>query len=476
MKKIAGLIKLIFLIGCIGCMVLYSSAVVRPKYEELPNDLTSKIKGFYALEEDTLDVLFMGTSHTYYGFNPSILYKETGLSSYVFAGECQPISVTYHYLVEALKTQSPSLIVLDVFALLPASYKCQNNGIIKKNLESFNFSENKYAALSLIKDENIFENLLDISIYKDRWTDLTERDFRFPLEDHFNTSFGFSSGYPLDDPIYERDLYSTDEIQELDNQAMEYLIKIFELAQSNGIDIYVVKTPYHQTEEERKMINYIFQIAKEYGFSNFDYNQILDELDYIYERDGDCWHCNIRGSWKLTHYLSETIKRFFDIQPKSDVYAEEYKAMYCLTMQEWLWTQNNPVYYLEFLKEIDITLMINYVGKETTILTEEQWKLFEDLGITRFDPRKNYAAVIVHGKPVFEAVGKTEGYQEEVQVGDLVVQINSPDGQDVFFSYDGKKEAYPHIGLNMIIADNRSREFLDRLCFDTQNEFQILKY
>lgn len=137
MKKIAGFIKLIFLIGCIICMVLYASAVVRPKYEELPNDLTAKIKGFYALEDNTMDVLFMGTSHTYYGFNPSILYKETGLSSYVFAGECQPISVTYHYLVEALKTQSPSLVVLDVFALLPTSYKCQNNGIIKKNLESF---------------------------------------------------------------------------------------------------------------------------------------------------------------------------------------------------------------------------------------------------------------------------------------------------------------------------------------------------
>jgi len=476
MKKILGLMKLIFLVGCICCMVLYSSAVVRPKYEEMPNDLTSKIKGFYALEENTIDVLFMGTSHTYYGFNPSILYKETGLSSYVFAGECQPISVTYHYLVEALKTQSPSLIVLDVFALLPSSYKCQNNGIIKKNVESFNFSKNKFEALSLIRGENVFENLLDISIYKERWTELTERDFHFPLQEHFNSRFGFTSGFPYGEQVYYREQYSTNEVQELDGVALEYLIKFFELAKANNIEVYVVKTPYHQTEEERKMTNYIFQVAKEYGFSNFDYNQILDELDYVYERDGDSWHCHIRGAWKLTHYLSETIKHHFEIQPKADTYAEEYKAMYCLTMQELLWTQQNPVYYLEFLKEIDTTLMINYIGKDSTILTDEQWKLFEDLGISRFDTRKNYAAVIVHGKPVFEAFGETEAYSEEIQVGDLVIQVDSPDGYDVFFTYDGKEEAYPHIGLNMIIADNRSKNFLDRLSFDTQTEFGILKY
>ena len=61
----------------------------------------------YALEEYSMDILFMGTSHTYYGFNPSVIYEKTGLNSYVFAGECQPMSITYHYFKEALKTQSP---------------------------------------------------------------------------------------------------------------------------------------------------------------------------------------------------------------------------------------------------------------------------------------------------------------------------------------------------------------------------------
>lgn len=476
MKKILGLMKLIFLVGCICCMVLYSSAVVRPKYEEMPNDLTSKIKGFYALEENTIDVLFMGTSHTYYGFNPSILYKETGLSSYVFAGECQPISVTYHYLVEALKTQSPSLIVLDVFALLPTSYVCQNNGIIKKNLESFNFSKNKFEALSLIEGENIFENLLDISIYKERWTELTERDFHFPLQEHFNSRFGFTSGFPYGEQIYYREQYSTNEVQELDGLAMEYLIKFFELAKANNIEVYVVKTPYHQTEEERKMTNYIFQVAKEYGFSNFDYNQILDELDYVYERDGDCWHCHIRGAWKLTHYFSEIIKRHFDITPKANNYEKEYNDLYLLSMREILWTMNHPIYYIQFLQGIDVTLMVNYVGRSATILTEEEWKLFESIGIPRFDTTKNYAAVICHGKVVFEAIGETEPYYDEVQINDVLVKVESFDGYDVFYEYDGQKEVYPHVGLNVIIADNYSNQYLDRISFDTETEFRILRY
>ena len=166
MKKILSLIKFLLLMGMMLCFVIYLSAVFRPRKTDFPNDTTRKVSGFYALEEYSMDILFMGTSHTYYGFNPSVIYEKTGLNSYVFAGECQPISVTYHYLVEALKTQKPKLIVLDVFALLPSANKCQTDGIIKVNVENLKFSRNKIDALKLIKNENLWENLLDVSIYK----------------------------------------------------------------------------------------------------------------------------------------------------------------------------------------------------------------------------------------------------------------------------------------------------------------------
>ena len=86
LKLITSLLKFVILAALMACLVLYLSAVVRPRKDELPNDTSKKVSGFYALEENSLDILFMGTSHTYYGFNPSVIYENTGLSSYVFAG------------------------------------------------------------------------------------------------------------------------------------------------------------------------------------------------------------------------------------------------------------------------------------------------------------------------------------------------------------------------------------------------------
>ena len=64
-------------------------------------------------------------------------------------------------------------------------------------MESFNFSQNKVEALSLIEGESLLENVLDISIYKERWNTLTKEDFLFPLEEEFNPRFDFQGPHVL---------------------------------------------------------------------------------------------------------------------------------------------------------------------------------------------------------------------------------------------------------------------------------------
>ena len=68
------------------CVALFASKLTRPStYLEIDNT-KAKVDGFYALEENSLDVLGIGTSHLYSGLNPSVLAHYTGLSSYDFAG------------------------------------------------------------------------------------------------------------------------------------------------------------------------------------------------------------------------------------------------------------------------------------------------------------------------------------------------------------------------------------------------------
>lgn len=474
MKKIASLVRLILFSALALAIVLYCSAVFRPKKTELPNDTTNKIEGFYALENNSMDVLFLGTSHTYYGFNPSVLYMKTGLSSYVFAGECQPASVTYHYLKEALKTQSPNLIVIDVFSLLPSSKKCQTSGIIKKNVEDFKFSKNKIDALQMIENENLWENLFDISIYKDRWNEIGKDDLLYPLTSHFNENFGYTEGYPADDPIYVREPYNSNETLVPDKEVLTSLFQIFHLAREQDIDVLVVKTPYYKTEEEHKIINYIFEKTNEFGFNTLDFNQIYDELDFVFDKDGDVWHCNVRGAWKITNYLSDYILNHYQLELKPSSYDEQYRLLYNKTIKHMLWTYFDCKEYLDYLATLDVTLLINYNGKEEGWISDENWERLHRIGIPTFDLYSDYAAVISGKETYFEHFSNLM-LDNEVLVGENIIKCKS-DGTTYKFVYNGEEVEYNHVSLNVIVIDNMTKTVMDRLAFDVQNDLSILRY
>lgn len=474
MKKLFSLIKLMLLLCLVLLLMLMLSKVFRPKKTDFPNDTTNKVQGFYALEDHSIDVLFLGTSHTYYGFNPAVIYMETGLNSYVFAGECQPIGVTYHYLVEAYKTQSPKLIVLDTFALLPSADVCQTNGIIKVNLEDLRFSQNKVEALKLIKGENLLENVIDISIYKNRWNEIDLSDFTSVFSESFNPYFGYTDGFPVDEPIYERYGYFGNEMLVPDLEELEYLYKIFELAKEHGSEVLLVKTPYYETEKEYQITNYVFKEAREYGFKTINFNQYYEELDYIFDRDGDVWHCNVRGAWKISKMLSDYISENYPISIQESIYDQQYKELLYKTMCPMLWYQYDAERYLNQLQEFDVTLLVHWNGKPYTVITEEQWNLFYQLGISRFDIHNDYIAAVSSAQTVFEH-SQNDGFSIDFDVNGVPVSCTS-DGSLFQFVYEGMPVEYNHAGLNLIIIDNNTHKVIDRLAFDLEWIFRILRY
>ncbi|MBE6107788.1 MAG: hypothetical protein E7192_04035 [Erysipelotrichaceae bacterium] len=472
-KLISGLLKLVLLGALMLVLILYLSAVVRPRKNEFPNDTSRKVSGFYALQENSLDILFMGTSHTYYGFNPSVIYERTGLNSYVFAGECQPISVTYHYLVEALKTQKPQLIVLDVFALLPQADTCQTKGIIKVNLEDLKFSQNKVEALKLIEGEDLLQNVLDISIYKERWNQITLEDLMYPLEDHFNENFGYTEGYPVNGPLYVREMYFTDEKKMPDRKELSYLYKIFKLVEENELDMLLVKTPYYETYEEYTITNYIFQEAEEAGFSTINFNQFYDELDFVFDRDGDVWHCNVRGAWKISNMLSDIIFEKYKISISESKYADEYHNQYLRTIQKMFWSELEAENYLTYLKDMKMTFLVNYKAKDECNLTADQWRLLNDMGISKFDTGKNYLAVISGGDVIYE-INHNEDFTDWMTVEDKTITISSYD-DFVTFDVSGNAVEFNHYGLNVMTYDLTRNELIDRISLDTIWGFEILR-
>lgn len=110
--------KTILRITCfvlILCMVLgYVNKVFKVKY----GDGIYGVTKFYELDDNTVDVLFLGSSHAYEDFNTGTLWDEFGIASYILAGSVQPMWNTYYYLKEALKTQTPELIILEGYMVV----------------------------------------------------------------------------------------------------------------------------------------------------------------------------------------------------------------------------------------------------------------------------------------------------------------------------------------------------------------------
>lgn len=71
---------------------------------------------FYKLPKNSIDVLFLGNSHSFVSFQPLIIDDLLPVSSYVIGIPGENIIVTYYELKEVLKYQHPKAIVFETFA------------------------------------------------------------------------------------------------------------------------------------------------------------------------------------------------------------------------------------------------------------------------------------------------------------------------------------------------------------------------
>lgn len=139
-----------------------------------------------------------------------------------------------------------------------------------------------------------------------------------------------------------------------------------------------------------------------------------------------------------------------------------------------LWTYFDCKEYLDYLATLDVTLLINYNGKEEGWISDENWERLHRIGIPTFDLYSDYAAVISGKETYFEHFSNLM-LDNEVLVGENIIKCKS-DGTTYKFVYNGEEVEYNHVSLNVIVIDNMTKTVMDRLAFDVQNDLSILRY
>ena len=137
------------------------------------------INAFYHEEENTIDVLYLGTSASNRYFISPLAYEETGMTVFTLATMGMPLFFVPELIEEVQKTQEPQLYVIELRSVLKDK-EAITDAHIRRVTDSMKFSENRTDAIRKALDftegaqesdvgEDFLEYYLPIIKYHDRF-------------------------------------------------------------------------------------------------------------------------------------------------------------------------------------------------------------------------------------------------------------------------------------------------------------------
>lgn len=280
---------------------------------------------FLQEEEDTLDVLFIGSSLTYCNIMPAIFWEETGLTAWDVTGPELTVPGAYHYLVEALKTQSPQVVFIEISAVFYERYTGFTKTVIGQMPWGLNRLE---ATLNEGEPENLAGLLFPMYFYHSRWTELSEDDWSVFLNGYqkdLNAGYTYLNQYRVPEGYVTR----TDAGRDAENNArnLEYLKKIAQLCREEGITPVFYESPAASTMPEELMGPVRAALAELEGAVVVNFNDHRDAIGAELEGDYfDPLHYNAAGAVKFSRYLGQWFLENLDAQPSGRADEELWQS------------------------------------------------------------------------------------------------------------------------------------------------------
>ncbi|MDO4489206.1 MAG: hypothetical protein Q4B67_09000 [Eubacteriales bacterium] len=305
------LLKSIGFLACLIAVLLGLNSVFKLKY----GDGIYSVEKFYEQDKDSVDVLILGSSHAFENINTGVLWDEYGMSSYIMGGSLQNMWNTYFYLREALKTQTPKVIVLEGYGLVLPEEDVFDSTIIK-NTFGLKWSRNKVDAIKAsVPRERWAEFFLSYVQYHNRYKELAKEDF---LPDQGYNYYENWKGFVcnMETVSFERpDVSGLTKRGLIPEKTENYYRMVLELAKAEGIPVMVVIAPYAGiTDDEQEKYLTAAMVAAEYDVPFLNCNTLYDEIGIDFDSDiGDRDHLNLRGNVKFTKFLGSYLKGSFDI-------------------------------------------------------------------------------------------------------------------------------------------------------------------
>lgn len=301
--------------------------------------------GFYAEEEETIDVLYLGTSATNRYFIPPKAYDEAGIAAFDLATMGLPMLFVPDLIDEVEKTQSPQLYIIELRNVLKTKNDI-TDAHIRRVTDSMPASANKYEALDkALKytegatgersniDESPIDYLIPIVKYHSRLSsgEITPEDFKpWTVK---NTTKGYVlSDLTLQQKPYEPPVYS-EGYQELAPEMEEALIAVLDRCDQLDAEVMFVLSPYAMRKDVQEKFNTAIEMVEARGYTVLDCNhkEVTDVMGIDWQHDlYNSKHVNYVGAEKYTEYLVDYLEEHYDLPDRRgdsrwDSWAKAYE-------------------------------------------------------------------------------------------------------------------------------------------------------
>ena len=447
---------------------------------------TSRVlTGIYDEPKETIDTVFLGTSHMLYGVAPMELYEKYGIKSYNMSTSAQPIHLSYYLFKNIIKIQTPKLLVYDASSLfLEHSWEPSWRYI----LDNIPFNVNKYeASRELVKNFSnltILEALCSFYNYHSRWESLEKLDFiDFERNNHLYTKGGFLNSIQVLAPTVEEMNASAPPVS-ISDDTVDWLLKLKTLCEENDVELLVTKVPSVQLPAvygsawTRPRSDEVRRICQENEIPFFDIlYDVPGSIDPATDFSDGGYHVNFLGTQKVSSILGDYLVNHYALDtarlPMWDTDLETYKKVRNVALLQLDFQFES---YLSRLRDCfaDKTIFISASDEMSSALTDKEKERLQALGLqTNFSDcyRKSYLAVIENGTVIYETSSDDKlSYSGEITGTSIpysLVSSNYNTGSCAEIIIDNANYARNTRGFNIVVYDTDTQMVLDSVSFDT---------
>ncbi len=461
---------------CVIAALLYGNLYSVLSWKDTGGDYKSTMTTFYTLDDDMVDVVFLGSSHCYCAVNTAILWEDYGIAAYSMAISGQDMASSYYCLKELLKTQKPKVVCVEMFYSILEGYAVKGN--LYRNLLGYEISGNfRDAVDSIAEEEEKKDILLKWPIIHTRYAELTKKDFQpTPVMEFYMGSETILSPGPN---LGELPVYYGEERTAIPEDTEQWLRKIIELAKESDVKLCFFLAPYWADEGAQMKYRYVEALARENDIPYMNMLAKQQELKLDTARDfADEGHMNSYGAEKSTNFLGQFLTNYYELEDRR---GEERYTLWNENLKLWKHQKQNQ----ELKETADLGLYLDKLsrleGYTAVIITKGEYltgdiaTLVEhlmNLGIGEAFFQREGAWVIADG--VLEYESARENCFHHMEIGDSDVLLHGND-EVMHIIVDRQDYSMATQGIDIVLYDEVLEEIADVVGFQAGENYTCIR-